>query len=197
MSFFDNTKTVGWVMFIIGILSLVAALVKIVNGATHDGDFVDKIGYVIAGIGSLIGAFLLFKFGNGVRTGAISSKLKIVAGFVKVVGAMSVVAGIFGIVGGIIIFSSNWSVLTGGVISLVLGAIVLFFGGKIDDGKNTGFDKILWIVLVVIFALLMISSLLAIGSEGALNIITAICGFIMYLFILVFMFDKEVKDAML
>ena len=196
MSFFDNTKIVGWMLFVIGILSLIDAIIQIVNGATSDGGIVDNIGYVIAGLGALIGALILFGFGNKVRVGAVSSKLAIVAGFVKTIGAMTVVSGIFGIIGGIIVASSNWGVLGGGVICLILGLIILFFGGKIDDGKNTGFDKILWVILVVIFAILMVSNLFAIGG-GVLDIISAVCGFIMYLFILVFMFDKEIKKAML
>ena len=50
-------------------------------------------------------------------------------------------------------------------------------------------------ILVIVFFLCMVGSLLSIGGD-AVQIIQAVCNFIMYLFILVFLFDKEVKNAM-
>ncbi len=193
MSFFDNTKNVGLMMFIIAILGLIQAVIEICNGATFDGETKEKVGYVIIGIGALIGAIIFFKFGNSVRKGSISGKLDVVAGFVKTVGFMTVVASIFAIIGGALVSAE---LAAGGVVLLIFGAIVLFCGKKIDDGKNTGFDSVLWILLVIIFFIMMLASLA--GFFGNIfDIIDGICSFIMYLCILVFMFDKEIKNAML
>ncbi len=193
MSFFDDTKNVGLMMFIIAILGLLQAVVQIINGATFDGETVKKVGYVIIGIGALVGAIIFFKFGNSVRKGTVSGKLDVVAGFVQTVGYMTVVSSIFAIIGG---FFVDVAVAAGGVVMLIFGAIVLYLGRRINDGKNTGADSVLWIVLVIIFFLLMLASLAGLFGN-IFAIIDGICSFIMYLCILVFMFDKEIKSAML
>ena len=193
MSFFDDTKNVGLMMFVIAILGLIQAVLQIVNGATYDGETVKKVGYVIIGIGALVGAIIFFKFGNSVRTGSISGKLDVVAGFVQTVGYMTVVSSIFAIIGGALVGAEF---AAGGVILLIIGAIVLYLGKKINDGKNTGADSVLWIILVIVFFIMMLASLAGLFGN-IFDIIDGICSFVMYLCILLFMFDKEIKSAML
>lgn len=191
MSFFDNTKIVGWAFTIIGILMIVSAFLQIVDAVGMEGGIGENIGYLIAAIGAIIAAVIYFKFGNSVRVGAISNKIDILATFVKVVGATTVVTGIFSAVGGIISSIGFWD----SIVAIVLGLIIIWIGGKIDDGKTTGFDKILWIVLLLIFLVLFITSLLAIGG-GFMQIISSICSVIVYLFMAVFLFDGDVKKKM-
>ncbi len=193
MSFFDDTKNVGLMMFVIAILGLIQAVLQIVNGATYDGETVKKVGYVIIGIGALLGAIIFFKFGNSVRTGSISGKLDVVAGFVQTVGYMTIVSSIFAIIGGAFVAVE---LAAGGVILLIIGAIVLYLGKKINDGKNTGADSVLWIILVIVFFIMMLASLAGLFGN-IFDIIDGICSFVMYLCILLFMFDKEIKSAML
>ena len=57
-------------------------------------------------------------------------------------------------------------------------------------------DKIMWIILVVVFLVLFVVSLLAILPIG-LTSIEAVLMAIIYVFLLVFMFDDEVKNKML
>ncbi len=193
MSFFDDTKNVGLMMFIIAILGLIQAVLQIVNGATYDGETVKKVGYVIIGIGALLGAIIFFKFGNSVRKGSISGKLDVVAGFVQTVGYMTIVSSIFAIIGGAFVAVE---LAAGGVVLLIIGAIVLYLGKKINDGKNTGADSVLWIILVIVFFIMMLASLAGLFGN-IFDIIDGICSFVMYLCILLFMFDKEIKSAML
>ena len=184
MSFFDNTKIVGWAFTIIGILMIVSALLQIVDAVGMEGGIGENIGYLIAAIGAIIAAVIYFKFGNSVRVGAISNKIDILATFVKVVGATTAVGGIISSIG-------FWD----SIVAIILGLIIIWIGGKIDDGKTTGFDKILWIVLLLIFLVLFITSLLAIGG-GFMQIISSICSVIVYLFMAVFLFDGDVKKKM-
>lgn len=193
MSFFSDTKNVGLMMFIIAVLGLIRAVLQILNGATCDGQTIDKIGFIIIGIGALLGAIIFFKFGNNVRTGAVSGKLEVVAGFVQTVGYQNIVASIFLIVGGACV-GPGYAI--GGVVLLILGAIILYLGKMINDGKKTLGDKVLWIALVVVFFISMLACFA--GLLGSIfDIIYGACSIIMYLCILVFMFDKEIKDAML
>ena len=154
MSFIDNQKIVGTAFFFIGILMIIAALLQLVDGFTMEGGIGEHVGYIIAAIGAIIAAVMYFKFGNKVRTNAITGKLNILGNYILVVGGATVVSAIFAAIGGIISDISFW----GSVISFILGLIVVWAGKKVLDGKETTIDKILWIILTVLFVLLFISS---------------------------------------
>ena len=191
MSFFDNTKIAGWGLFFIGILMIISAIISIWQGATKEGD--DRLALVAVGIGALLAAFVYFGFGNKVRKGEISAKIDVLAQFVKTVGIATIVAAFFGAIAGIWGVSvSTWT----NVVILIIGIIIVWIGGKIDDGKTTNFDKILWILLVVIFLIEFILNLAgAFGGEWY-SILTCILMAIVYLYMLAFMFDGDVRKKM-
>ena len=81
------------------------------------------------------------------------------------------------------------------VVWIILGIIIAWIGGKVNDGKTTNFDKILWIILLIIFVILFIGSLLGIGGD-VVDIVKAICYAIVYLFMIIFMFDEDVRKKM-
>ena len=194
MSFFDKTETVGWMIIVIGILGVVKALLSVAGAVNDDYTSNEKIGLIVTAVGYLLAAVILFVFGNKVRVGTISSKLDVVAGYVQTMGLMTMISAIFIIIGGAVMCTDAGVVLAiSGVVLLIIGAIILYLGKTINNGKSkTG---ILWMILVIVFFLCMVGSLLSIGGD-AVQIIQAVCNFIMYLFILVFLFDKEVKNAM-
>ena len=73
---------------------------------------------------------------------------------------------------------------------------ILWIHKKITDGNISTFDRIMWILLLVIFVICFISSFFGIGGSGlalAVNIIVAICDIVIYLFMIAFMLDNSVK----
>lgn len=195
MSFFDNTKMAGWGLFIIGILMIISAILKIWDGATADGGLGENLSLVVAGIGALIAAFIYFGFGNSVRSGAISEKIEVLGRFVTTVGAATVVVGFFGAIAGLWGEQiSAWS----NIVTLILGLIIIYIGSKINDGKTTTFDKILWIILVIVFLVEFILALVAIFDNTGdwINILTSILLAIVYLYMLAFTFDGDVRKKM-
>jgi len=181
---------------IVGIISIISAIVNIIAGAgvlDMEG-LPDKfdVGYIIVAIGSLIAAVLYFKFGGDVRSGAVSGKVTILATFVKVVGIVTIISGIFTIIGGAI---SEYFDPYGGIITLIFGLIIYYCGTKIDDGKQTTGDKIIWVLLLIAFVLEIIGSLIM-CIAFPIGTITGICGLIIYIYMLMLLFDPEVKSAM-
>lgn len=183
MSFFDEPKNAGLAFIIVAILSIIVAILNIYDGATGEDGF--SLGVVLIGVGALITAIIYFKFGSNVRGGAISGKLNILATFVKVVGLITIIAGIFGLVASI----------GGGIFDIILGLIILWCGKKIDDGKETVMDKIIWIILLIVFILSILGNLVTIIAFP-IGTITGICGVIIYVFMLLMLLDPEVKKAM-
>ena len=191
MSFFDNTKIAGWGLFFIGILMIISAIISIYNGAVKEGD--DRLALVVAGIGSLLAAFVYFGFGNKVRKGEISEKIAVLAQFVKTVGLATIISAFFAAIAGIWGVSiSTWT----NVLILIIGIIIVWIGGKIDDGRTTNFDKILWIILVVIFLIEFLLNLAGCFGGAWYSILVCILSAIVYLYMLAFMFDGDVRKKM-
>ena len=191
MSFFDNTKIAGWGLFIVAILSIISAIISIYNGAVKEGD--DRLALVVVGIGSLLAAFIYFGFGNSVRKGEISKKIDVLAQFVKTVGLATIVASLFGAIAGTWgVTVSTWS----NVGMIILGIIVCWIAGKINDGKTTNFDRILWIILVVVFLVFFILRLSGAFGGAWYDILSSILMAIVYLYMLIFMFDGDVRKKM-
>ena len=191
MSFFDNTKIAGWGLFFVAILSIISAIISIYNGAVKEGD--DRLALVVAGIGALLAAFIYFGFGNSVRKGEIDKKIDVLAQFVKTVGLATIVASLFGAIAGTWGVSiSTWS----NVGMIILGIIVCWIAGKINDGKTTNFDRILWIILVVVFLVFFLLRLSGAFGGAWYDILSSILMAIVYLYMLIFMFDGDVRKKM-
>ena len=195
MSFPDNTKTAGTALWIVGILMIISALLTIICGVVDDEMNDHVIGWVILGIGSLICALVYFAFGKSVKSGEVSDKFDIVTKFVYVVGYTTIIGGVFAALCGFG-FDDIGGYLVSGIISIVLGFVILWIHKKITDGNISTFDRIMWILLLVIFVICFISSFFGIGGSGlalAVNIIVAICDIVIYLFMIAFMLDNSVK----
>ena len=195
MSFLDNTKTAGTALWIVGILMIISALLTIICGVVDDEMNDHVIGWVILGIGSLICALVYFAFGKSVKSGEVSDKFDIVTKFVYVVGYTTIIGGVFAALCGFG-FDDIGGYLVSGIISIVLGFVILWIHKKITDGNISSFDRIMWILLLVIFVICFISSFFGIGGSGlalAVNIIVAICDIVIYLFMIAFMLDNSVK----
>ena len=195
MSFLDNTKTAGTALWIVGILMIISALLTIICGVVDDEMNDHVIGWVILGIGSLICALVYFAFGKSVKSGEVSDKFDIVTKFVYVVGYTTIIGGVFAALCGFG-FDDIGGYLVSGIISIVLGFVILWIHKKITDGNISTFDRIMWILLLVIFVICFISSFFGIGGNGlalAVNIIVAICDIVIYLFMIAFMLDNSVK----
>ena len=195
MSFLDNTKTAGTALWIVGILMIISALLTIICGVVDDEMNDHVIGWVILGIGSLICALVYFAFGKSVKSGEVSDKFDIVTKFVYVVGYTTIIGGVFAALCGFG-FDDIGGYLVSGIISIVLGFVILWIHKKITDGNISTFDRIMWILPLVIFVICFISSFFGIGGSGlalAVNIIVAICDIVIYLFMIAFMLDNSVK----
>ena len=205
-SVFDNTRIVGGAFLIIGFLEVIAAILAIIAGFEDPGEeirmMIKNWTYycVILGAGSLICAILYAVFAFLVFSGTMSQKIEILASYVKIVGIITALGGVFGaiasIVGGLDIGAS----LISAAILVVIGLIIVYIAGKINDGKQTTGDKIIWIILMIAFILKLIFEALGIvGSFDPLSlsgIVSGIAGVVIAVFMIAFLFDSDVKTQM-
>lgn len=187
MSFLDNSKTVGTAIWIVGIIAILLGIIGLIAGVLDDDT--DTATAVIGGIGAIIVGLVYFGFGKDIRAGTISEKWDIVCRIVYLTGIVIIIKGLFGYDGEI----SDWAVDF--IVSLIVGIIVLWIHKRMTDGNVDTLDKILWILLVVFTIIMIIVSLLSIVTFP-IGTVYGILGLIIGLFVLVALFDNDVKSKM-
>ena len=143
----------------------------------------DKLTGILSSVGAMITAVIYFFFGKKLRTDALTAKMDILVAFVKVAALTTLVSGICSI--------PAWGTV---IVSIIFAAIMYWCTIKMADGKATISDKVIWILLLIVFILSLIISIVLIF--GIITIPLAICGIIIYGFMLGLLLDPEVKDKM-
>ncbi len=196
MSFIDNEKTVGIAFLIVGVLLVLSALVSIVQLILADAA---NMGTIISLVGSIVGGAIYAMLGLKVNNGLLSGKLNILGNYIRTVGVVTIVTGIISAIGAAVDGGFGSAILSA-IVSIILGLIILWVANKMLDGKDSIADRIIWIILVLVFALLFLIGLFAIfGALVLLSLtllITCICETIIYLFMLMYLLDYDVKKSM-
>jgi hypothetical protein len=201
MSFFDNPKNFGLAAIVIGAVSMLAGIVGIVKGVLADPI---ATGIVVAAVGTILYGVLILGVGLPVYKGEESDKLTILGMFVRFVGLATIVVGVFTGAGQIIDDSLAVGVTTI-VIQAVLGLVLIWIAGRIVDGSVDTLDRIVWIILLVVFAILTVFALVGIFIpffaeltvlDLLVEVVLSLCQFILYAFLLVSVLSNEVKSAM-
>ena len=202
MSFLKENKTAAYAFIILGAISLVLAVVALVGTLTAKSIIVSA---VVACIGPIIMALLYFRFGYSIKNGNISKKIDILAYFVRLAGLSNIILAIFNLWANYE-NDGGWAALGSLIISIIIGLIILAVSGRINDGKQDTLDKIIWIILVVLFAISVIMGIfaiigiliggLAIDISLLSVIVLPIISLIIDLFMLVLLFDSDVKSEM-
>lgn len=199
-SFFDNTKIVGFAFVLVGIILIIDAVLTIVLGFVDVNDDLKEgidnwTAYcVVSGIGSLICALLYAGFAFKVYKGEYSEKIVILEKYVRIVGLTIALGGVFNAIASIVGGQDIGGAIVGAIILLIIGLLIMFISTKINDGKQTVGDKVIWILLLIAFIIVLIASVLSMFSLA--GIIDGIAHFIIALFMIAFLFDSDVKSKM-
>ena len=199
-SFFDNTKIVGFAFVLVGIILIIDAVLTIVLGFVDVNDDLKEgidnwTAYcVVSGIGSLICALLYAAFAFKVYKGEYSEKIVILEKYVRIVGLTIALGGVFNAIASIAGGQDIGGAIVGAIILLIIGLMIMFISTKINDGKQTVGDKVIWILLLIAFIIVLIASVLSMFSLA--GIIDGIAHFIIALFMIAFLFDSDVKSKM-
>ena len=203
MSFFKENRTAGIALMVLGAINLIVGLVALVTALTA-GNIV--VSAVVACIGPIIMAALYLRFGISVKNGGVPKKIDILAYFVRLAGLSEMIIAVFNL--WYAIETSGAVVAIGAVIiSVIIGLIILFIAGRINDGKQDTGDKIIWIILVVLFAISAVLDVLAVigfitdgnfafDLKTISALIVPIASFIIDVFMLLLLFDSDVKREM-
>ncbi len=187
MSFFDETKNFGLMAMIAGLVMVLSAILWVVDG------------FDLGLIGVLIAGLLLLIFGLGVYQGesklnigslfdeGVTSKFGLVVAFIIIVGVIDIVQGIFAL----------------NIMSIVVGVLLILFGFLMKMDLSPILEKIIWIILLIVFLLGIISGILSVvGAFGGeplwivLNVLNAVAYLVIYIMLFLYMLSPEVKSRM-
>jgi len=198
MSFLSSPKTAGNAFEIIGILQIIAGIFAIIDGFRDEE--IDTGFAVVIGIGAIICGLIIMFFGTKVRKEIISAKIDILATFVRIAGVTTIISGICLVIAEVMIGADILAEAISAIITIAIGLLIIFISTKINDGKQTTGDKIIWVLLLVFFVLDLIFSVLSIvaGFDPLMlsQIITGICSTLVYIYLIILLFDADVKNEM-
>lgn len=198
MAFFNNQAHAGLALLIFAVLSIVAAVITLVFGFMEI-EFEDtkyKMIDAVPAIGTLLAGFLYLGFAKrvrggsaggmladkcGVSGGAFTDKFDIIVEFVHVFAFANIIEGIFYLPKDI----------PTGIVGIIIGLIILFVYMKITDGKETLFDKIIWVILIILFLFTIIEGLALL--IGIITIPLAIAEIVIGVFMFMALLDGDVK----
>ena len=210
VSFFENRKILGFVLWVIAIFAIAEGIGCIVDGFSSDSssfipDEADNREFYgcLSGIGMIIAGLIYALFSSAISRGAVSKKIDILAGLVRMVGLTTIITGIFDGIAWILCTDEIGAGIVSTIISILIGALIMWIGGRINDGKADVGDIIIWLVLLVLMLILVLLLFLAlIGATLALDlglilvILEIVCKLILYLFVIAFLCDRGVRKSM-
>ncbi len=200
MILFDDSKSVGLIFEIVGALMAVNSIALIVGGTndmivplieeTENPD----IFYMVYGGGSLIASLIYILYAHTVMKGKFDNKLDVLAGYVRVVGVTTMIVVIGESLGEYLCGIELVLTLLVAVIGTILGITVTLISFSMNNGKKTKGKRILWWILVMAFAIMVIYNFMP--AESYLDLVYMIAHLLIGLFMLLFLFDPEVKMEM-
>ena len=193
----------GFAFLLVGIILIIDAVFNIAIGFIDVADLPEDMANgidnwmiycILGGIGSLICAVLYTMFAMKVYKGEYSQKIVILEKYVRIVGLTTALGGVFNAIASIAGGEDVGGAIVGAIILVLIGLLIMFIASKINDGKQTTGDKIIWVILLIAFILLLIGSILSLFS--LVGIIDGIAHIIIALFMIAFLFDADVKSKM-
>lgn len=178
MSFFNNQRNAGIALYCIAILMILMGIIGIVYELVDDDGTVSG---AVMYIGTVVAGFIYLPFGRSVMNGDLTEKFDIVCQFVRVYALVLIVEGVFSLAEDI----------ATGIFVIIIGLICLWLYRKITDGKETFIDKIVWILLVIIFFLTIVAGLIMLF--GIITIPLGIAYMIIGVFMLMAVLEDDVK----
>lgn len=199
-SFFENQKFVGAALLIIGVIMFIAAVTAAVL-AVEDGTDI-LIGQIISSAGAVLASLLYMGFGSrvlgwsshgyvstrlGLSGGAVTGKFNVLVEYVHVFAFVEIITGFFNIISGVVDSTGVWS----GIVTVIIGVIAFLVYIEITNRKAGLSDQIIWVLLLVLFALEVVSGIILLF--GIVTLPLGICYILIGLFMIMALTDRDVK----
>ncbi len=199
MWFFENPKSLGFIFELVGFIMLFSAAVYLLGSYTEFGltipdDVPDKTRYcLILGIGEGLAAIIYIGNAHRVMKGVINKKIDVLSKYLITVGVTTIISKEAEALADMGTYPTE-VIIAVGVLILIIGIIIIAVGKKIGNAKPSPYKNILRYILILAFFLLLIWSLYP--AETYLELLNDITHLLIAIFMILFLYDPEVKVAM-
>jgi hypothetical protein len=198
MAFFSSTKTLGIIFEIVGAFIALEGVLMIALGVMAQLGMIDTdlplMLFLIEGAGSLIAGVIYIVYADKVARGRFDRKVDVLAGYVKMVGVTTLIVWLATAAAEYLYVDQSEEMLIGAAVVSVIAILVIILGTRINNGKKGLGKKVLYVFLIIVFIGMMIMSLLE--AEDWLTYVDHILHLIVAVFLVLLMFDNEVKMDM-
>jgi len=194
MWFFDNTRALGIIFWVVALLQLVAGALLAVT-PFFDDTLEYKEFYYITGAGLVAASLIYIWNADKVMRNVYPKRITILAKYIAVVGVNSMI--IWGTTALAIYVCGEETDLwmTVAFIGIALGLVLLLVSFKIEKGRKGIVKKTIWVITVLVFLLMGIYSLTPLEVSD-LEIISKIAHLLIAIFMLVLLSTAEVRSEM-
>jgi hypothetical protein len=214
MSFFEENKNIGLLLLILGLATLIAAIVLVILATGKNAVFYSVTGAAVALVGSIICGLLYLLAGLSIRESAddklgifqliagiiglkisYDNKIGVPAFVIMVMGAASLISGIFSIISYAAIGAGG--MIASPAVSIILGIFFLIAAPIVAGNKKSSSGTLIWIILLILIILGVIFSFFALflfgGIYGVMLIICGLCSLLLYIYLLLALLSPEIK----
>ncbi len=191
MSTFNNNKVFGTALLIAGLVAALLAIAIFVKTATDGamgGTSLTSIGVVLFGL-------LIAWSGAVARKGDASDNLGLLSKCLMTVGGCVAFVAIFESAGGAMEGAETMEIVTSFVISVLMGALMIFGAMKLKAGAVSASGKISWVLMVIAVALCLLSSAMEMLNPDILLAIICAANTVVFLFMLCAILTGDVRKA--
>jgi len=196
MWFFGNSKSLGFIFELVGLIMLITSVLYITEGYAEVGISLpptvsDVSSYcLLIGFGGLVASIIYIVNAHRIMIGTVSKKVDVLSKYIVTVGITTFFASGAEYLASYLYDREPydiWFIIT----LIVVCIIVVVVGRKIGNGKPSRFKNALRYILMIAFIIMLIDSLLP--SDNYLNFCIDITHMIISIFMLLFLLDAEVK----
>jgi MFS family permease len=199
MMFFQDTRSIGLVFWIVVALLLFNAIAVILGGFIEDivvvPDYVtDKQMFcLVIGIGSLLSAIIYGMNAHKVMSKKLT-RLEVLRNYVMTVGICTTIGGVFSGLALYLFTNEPASGILIAVITIIIGLIVVGIASVLANGKKGFLKKVIWAILVIAFVLMALNAL--IEADNYWEFAEDIAHLLLAVFMLAFITDSDVRKEM-
>lgn len=194
MSFLNETKNFGLILMILGLIEIFVGAYMLVDSLDTKLSII-SIGTIIAGVLYVIAGDMIYTQKTGplasMFEGGIDTKFGVVTGYVYLAGFCITILGLCTTLDG-----------GDGLIIAIFGVIMAIIAWALCNGNKGTVDKILYVVLVILFLLVAITGVWAIIDMPAnsdtialiAEYIRYVMNIVMALVVFIYLLSAEVKE---
>lgn len=196
----EDQDQAGLALIVAGLALMIASIVAV--AIKINGGYIATTGYAMSVVGSVVVGIIYIGFGLRVRGGssrdiissklglsggAISGKFRILAEYVHVFAFAEILWGLFSLVGN----AADGDGIGSAFVDIIVGLVAFWTYYEITNRKTGIENRVLWIVVLVLFILEIISGVQEL--DDPIMIPLGLCYIVIGIYFIIMLMDRDIR----